>query len=153
MRQIFLLSAALGISMLAIADQPFDIRPGLWKVTTTLDAGSGTDTLSRNSCITAEDVRNVRLLQLAGDRGRSCTSLVTRQSASTLEGKIECTTPTGVSRSQIRFTATSPTKLVARMQAVGAGSQKGIEIAITAEWSGAACPAGDEDEDLESDPD
>lgn len=147
MRHILLLPAALGASMLAIADQPFDIRPGLWKVTTTLDAGSGTDALSRNRCITADDILSARLLQPAGDRSRSCTSLVTRQSASTLEGTIECTTPAGVSRTQVSFVASSPTKLVARMQVAGPGSPNGVEVAITAEWSSAACPLADEDVD------
>lgn len=150
MRRTYLLVATLGVSMLATADQPFDIRPGLWNVTTTVDAGNGADSFSRSHCITAEDVRNTRLLQLAARQGRSCTSQVTRQSASTLEGLVECTTAAGVSRTQVSFAASSPTKLAGTMRAMRSGSAGGVEIAIAAEWTGAVCPVAEED-DFEGD--
>src|SRR5690606_21324190 len=101
MRRTFLFVPILGVSLIAAADQPFDIRPGLWNLTTTMDAGNGTDTISSSSCITPDDVRNARLLQLAREPRRSCTSQVTRQSASTLEGAIECPTASGISRTRV----------------------------------------------------
>lgn len=152
MRRTCLLVATLGVSMLAVADQPFAIRPGLWNFTTTIDAGNGAHSLSQTDCITAEDVRNTRLLQLAARAGRSCTSQVTRQTASTLEGLVECSTTAGASRIQVSFTASSPTKLAGTMRAAGGGSPDGIEVTIAAEWESAVCPV-DEEDDFEGDAD
>ena len=146
MRRSFLLVATVGIPMLALADQPFNIRPGMWNVTTTIDAGNGAHSLTHRDCITTEDIRTTRLLQLAAQEGRSCTSQVTRQSASTLEGVVECTSAAGKSRVQVSFTASSPTKLAGTMRATGAGSPNGIDMAISAEWAGAACPVDEEDD-------
>lgn len=145
MRRTFLFVPILGVSLIAAADQPFDIRPGLWNLITTLDAGSGTDTISSSSCITAEDVRSARLLQVAMDPRRSCKSQVTRQTSSTLEGVIECPAASGISRTRVSFAASSPTRLVGTMQTTGADLPHEVKIAISAEWSSAVCPVTEED--------
>lgn len=147
MRRKLPILAALCVSMLATADQPFHIQPGLWKLTTTV-GGGGLGAMTRNSCITADDIRNVRLLQLASGQGSeaACTSQVTRQTADALEGVVECSSPSGPSRAQVRFTASSPTRLAGNMQvAAPAGMQIGITLA--GEWVAAACPAADDEED------
>lgn len=141
MRRALPFLAVSFFAALAAADQPFDIRPGLWKFTTTLNAGNGAETFSRSNCITAEDVRAVRLLQMTAAPGRSCASEVTRQSATALEGVVECVTGAGKSRTRVRFAASSPTKLTGTMQAVGGGMPQGVALTIAAEWSAAQCPA------------
>lgn len=146
MRRSLPLFAALGISMLAAADQPFDIEPGLWKFHITLDAGNGAHTITSDTCITAEDLRNTRVLQLAANRGRACSSQVTHQSTSVLEGVIECAAAGGVSRTQVSYKASGRRKLEGSMHAVGADSRQGAQAAITAEWSAAACPRTEEDD-------
>ncbi len=145
MRRKLPILAALCVSMLAAADQPFHIQPGLWKLTTTI-GGGGLGAMTKNSCITADDIRNVRLLQLASgqDSEGSCTSQVTRQTADVLEGVVECSGPSGPSGAQVRFTASSPKKLAGNMQVA---AQAGIQIGITleGEWVATDCPAAEDD--------
>lgn len=152
MRRTCLPFAILAVSMLATADQPFSIQPGWWNISTTINAGNGAGSFSSSHCITAEDVRNTRLLRLTAQPGRSCTSQVTRQTASTLEGLVECTTAAGASRTQVSFTASSPTRLSGSMRATGDGSPDAVELTIAAQWQGAVCPAAEEG-DIEFDED
>jgi hypothetical protein len=142
MRRKLPILAALCVSMLAAADQPFDIRPGLWKFTVTLDAGNGSQTLTRSNCVTADDIRSVRILEIDASPGRACTNEVTRQTADAIEGVIQCTTASGSSRTQVSFLASSPTRITGTMRAAGAAAA--MTISVAGEWVGAACPATDD---------
>lgn len=141
MRRKLCLLSALCVSMLAAADQPFDIRPGLWKVALTIDAGGGAHTRSNTSCITAEDLRSARALQLTSRPDASCRSEVTRQSATALEGVVHCAAGGFNSRTDVSYAASSPTRFSGTMRATGGNAPQPVAVKIDAEWVGAQCPA------------
>ena len=137
--------AAASVPMLAFAaDQLFDIRPGEWKYTMGVDLGSETDTRTATSCLTAEDIRGVRVLQVGSADARSCTAEVTHQSSRLIEGTILCRDERRTTRLQVRLEASSPTRFSGTVQAAGTDGR--AEMKLTAEWVGAECRDVDEDE-------
>jgi hypothetical protein len=148
-RKLPLLSA-LGVSMLAIAaDQPFDIRPGEWEINIDIELGGGKQTMSRFSCVTAEDIQSARVLQMGSGEGRACTSQVTRQTAQVLEGVVHCGTGAAASRIQVRFMAGSPSRSTGTMKVTAADGSAQADFALAGQWLGAECADDGEDADFE----
>lgn len=151
MRRFTSLLAACCVSLLAAADQPFEIRPGHWTMAVTIDAVPTPLTRPITSCITAEDIRAARVLQVAGRFDASCRSQVTRQTATTLEGVVECAAGGAPTRTQVSFTASSPGRLAGTMRSEGGplGPGQAVTMKIDGEWVAAQCPAEDDpfDED------
>lgn len=143
-RKVAMLAAA-AVPMFAIAaDQPFDIRPGEWKYTLTMKVGDGSHTTTDASCLTAEDIRAMRVLQMGAGKARSCAAEVTRQSARLVEGELECRAGARITRIRVRLEASSPTKFSGTMRAVGTDGAADLEVA--AEWVDRDCRAVEEGE-------
>lgn len=171
-----LIPCAAALAIAASAAEPFNIRPGLWKMSTTLTTGGAPlyiqgmpeagraeyarswardvgkpATDQEDECVTEKDIRRDLLKDLR-DQTKSCKEVIARQTASALVATVECKDANSTTRTEIDYSAESPTSLKGTLKSTiqSPNGTTTMHIALAGKWVAASCPADLVEEEAES---
>lgn len=177
-RRLLLPASALLAATCVLAADAFNIRPGLWNMTTTMTmagaplyidgmpesarseyakqwAGTANKPITDtdDNCITAEDLRKANLFEdMTKGREQSCKPTITKQTATAMAGVLECKDAKTTTRTEMEYTAASPTTFKGKMKSTitSPNGTTTMSVDMTGKWVAASCPKDDESEDTDS---
>jgi hypothetical protein len=137
------------VASLALAADAFNIKPGLYHMSTTLAMGGSKPVISEDDdCVTEKDIQEARLFKGIESEGQSCKQGNLKLTASTLAGTIECTGGGMSSHTEINFVASSPMAFKGTIKATVTtpNGKTTMDATISATWKSASCPKGRHDD-------
>ncbi len=165
------LACAAVTAVIAYAADAFNVKPGLWEVTTTMTTGGAPlyvdgmpesgrasyaqawakdvgkpKTSQDRQCITAKELQQSKLFEGLATQGKSCKQTIAKQTVTAVVATSDCKDAKTTTRTAIEYVAVNPQSFNGSMKST-LTSPNGVttmSIAINGKWVGASCP--DEDE-------
>lgn len=167
------LVCAASTAAIALAADAFNVKPGLWEVTTTMTTGGAPlyiegmpesgrasyaqswtkdvgkpQTSKSRQCITREDLQQSKLFEGLATQGKSCKQAISKQTASAVVASSDCKDAKTATKTVIEYTAVNPQSFNGSMKSTMTSPNGTTTMTFTmnGKWVGASCPDEDEDE-------
>ncbi|MET0292336.1 MAG: DUF3617 family protein [Steroidobacteraceae bacterium] len=167
-------TVVVATSLVVSAAEPLNIRPGVWKITTTLTLGGAplyiegmpeaskaeyakrwaqdagkTQTDTDDDCITEKDIRTSDIFKDMRDDANACTQKISRQTASAVSGTLECKNPKTVTKTELDYSAQTPTTMTGtiRTTITSPNGTTTMNATMSGRWMAPNCPAEESGED------
>jgi hypothetical protein len=167
-----LLPVALLGAAAAFAAEQLNVQPGYWTITTTMTTGGAPLYIQEmtaanraeyakswakdvgkphvdtdDDCITSKDIREAKFFEDLDQQGKSCKKTLTKQTATALAGIVECSDAKTKTRTEVDFTADSPTTFKGSFKSTltSPNGTTTMSMTMAGKLKAASCPADEDD--------